>query len=279
MKKIDFHVHLTPPDISRDLRRYAGREPYFALLSQSPRNRFADADGVVSMLGDSGFDAAVVFGFGFKDPGLCRLANDYVIESSRLHPQKLVGFMSVSPGARGAEREIARCHDAGLRGVGEIFPEGQDFEIDDAGKTRAFAGACAERGLPVIVHVNEPVGHDYPGKTGTSLRRIAHFVENHGELRIVLAHLGGGLPFYEAMPELRAAFRNVFYDTAAVPLLYDESVYQAALALGLGGKIVFGSDFPLLSPSRYMPQMAKLEAAQRGRILGGNAELLLSGQA
>jgi len=230
------------------------------------------------MLDGSGFDRAVVFGFAFKDPGLCRAANDYVIEAARRFPERLCGFMVVSPAAPGAEREIARCHDAGLKGVGELFPAGQGFDIAERRDTGGVTGACAERNLPVMVHVNEPVGHRYPGKTDVGLRQIERFVENSPGLRVVLAHWGGGLPFYEAMPELRKKFRNVFYDTAASPFLYDQSVYRAALALGLGGKIVFGSDFPLLPPSRYMPHLETLPECERALILGGTAGRLLAAE-
>ena len=275
MCKIDFHVHLTPPEISGNWQKFAEKEPYFALLSQSPHNRFASAENVVAMLTESGFDQAVVFGFAFNDPGLCRMVNDYVIDSVKQFPDKLIGFISVSPNDIGMEQEIDRCHSAGLRGVGEIFPEGQGISIDDPQQTRALHGICLERNLPLIVHANEPVGHSYPGKTSVGLRQLERFVENSPGLRVVLAHWGGGLLFYESMPELREKFRNVYYDTAATPFLYDEGIYRAALVLGLYEKILFGSDFPLLSPSRYLPSLAVLPLPVRDRILGGNAGKVL----
>ncbi|MDR1859125.1 MAG: amidohydrolase [Treponema sp.] len=275
MSKIDFHVHITPPEISGNWQKYAEKELYFALLSQSPRNRFAGAESVIAMLDESGFDQAVVFGFAFKNLGLCRLANDYVIDSVRQFPDRLIGFMSVSPNDAGMEKEIDRCHSAGLVGVGEIFPEGQGISIDDPQQTRALHGACLERNLPLIVHANEPVGHSYPGKTTVGLRQLERFIENSPGLRVVLAHWGGGLLFYESMPELREKFRNVYYDTAATPFLYDEGIYRTALVLGLYEKILFGSDFPLLAPSRYLSSLAILPPPVRDRILGGNAEKIL----
>jgi len=275
MSKIDFHVHVTPPEIAEHWQKYAGKEPYFSLLSQSPRNKFASAEDVVAMLDESGFDKAVVFGFAFMDMGLCRLVNDYVIDSVRRFPGRLIGFMSVSPNEAGMEKEIDRCHSAGLMGVGEMFPEGQGVSIDDPEQTRALCGACLERNLPLILHANEPVGHHYPGKTAVGLRQLERFIENSGGLRIVLAHWGGGMMFYESMPEMREKLRNVYYDTAATPFLYDEGIYRAALVLGLWEKILFGSDYPLLPPSRYLPSLAILPPPIRDRILGGNAEKVL----
>jgi len=274
--RIDFHVHVTPPEIIKNWERFAEKEPYFALLSRSPHNKFACAEDVIAMLGESGFDRAVVFGFAFRDPGLCRLVNDYVIDSIKRFPAELIGFISVAPHTAELEKEIDRCQAAGLTGIGEIFPEGQGFIIDNEKETRALAGICTERQLPVIIHTNETVGHYYAGKTAVSLEQIERFVEQNQELTMVLAHWGGGLMFYETMPKLRKKFRNVYYDTSATPFLYDAGIYRTALALGLCDKVLFGTDFPLLPPSRYMPSLDVLPQPERDIILGGNAEQVLA---
>ncbi|MCL2557686.1 MAG: amidohydrolase [Treponema sp.] len=276
MAKIDFHAHVAPPEIHSGWGRVAQREPYYAQLRGRGRGKFAICEEVISMLNASGFDKAVIFGFGFKDQALCQLVNDYVIEKTRRFTDRLVGFAAVAPGAKWAEREIARCHDAGLSGVGEIYPVGQEFDLERKVETRSLCGACRERGIPLIVHVSEPVGKSHPGKTASDLGKIERFVSNNQGLRIVLAHFGGGLMFYESMPELREKFRDVYYDTAAAPLLYNKRVYSAAIALGLGAKLLFGSDFPMLRPSRYMEALKCLEREDRDLILGANAESLLS---
>lgn len=278
MARIDFHVHVTPPEISAQAHRYAEQEPYFALLSASPSNKFATAPEVIQELDRTGFDQAVIFGFSFRDMGLCRVVNDYVIAHVQEYPQRLIGYMALVPNHRDMEQELDRCHRAGLRGIGELFPAGQGFRIEEPADTRRFAGACLERGLPVLVHTNEPVGHYYPGKTHTTLPQLDRFVENNPELTIIFAHWGGGLLFYEAMPEQRKKYRHVYYDTAASVFLYDPGIYRVACALGLQEKILFGSDFPLLSPVRYLKSMedSGLSEAHKSLLLGGNAEHLLS---
>lgn len=279
MDKIDFHVHVTPPEIRRDLEKYTRKEPYFALLASNPRNRFASCGEVVQELERAGFDKAVVFGFGFRDMGLCRMANDYVIAKIKEYPSKLIGFMAVSP-KHGDEsrREIERCADAGLRGIGELFPWGQDFRIDAPEDTRVFADVCVERGLPVLVHANEPVGHYYPGKAGTSLGELERFVGHYPDLTIIFAHWGGGFFWYELMPEIRKKCRNLYYDTAASVFLYDPRIYKAAWDLGIIERVLFGSDFPLLSLSRYEEGIKKsgISTEARNLLLGGNAERLLA---
>ena len=275
--RIDFHVHVTPPEIIANWERYAQREPYFAKLSNSPINKYAAAEDVIAALDKAQFDRAVIFGFAFRDSGLCRMVNDYVIEKVREFPDRLTGFMSVSPNSRELEKEVDRCYSAGLYGVGELYPDGQGVNIDNERETCTLVNACMERDIPLILHTNEPVGHEYIGKNDIPLKKIERFIENSRGLKVVLAHWGGGLMFYEAFKGFKEKFRNVYYDTAASPFLYDARIYRAAKALGLCDKILFGSDFPLLPQSRYFDdlQASGLSAEDTQLILGGNGGRLL----
>jgi predicted TIM-barrel fold metal-dependent hydrolase len=183
----------------------------------------------------------------------------------------------VVPNHRDAEKEIGRCYAAGLKGIGELFPAGQNFNIEDGKDTNAFSAACKERNLPVLIHTNEPIGHYYPGKTNTTLRQIEQFIENSQGLTIILAHWGGGFFFYEMMGELKEKCKDVYYDNAATVFLYDHRIYRTVKAMGLTGKMLFGSDFPLLSPARYMDAIdaSGIPPEDRDLLLGGNAEKLL----
>jgi len=275
--KMDFHVHVTPPDIIANSKKYFKKEPYFELLSNSRNNKFAEAEAAVSVLERDGFDKAVVFGFAFRDIGLCRYVNDYVIEKTKQFPQKLIGFAVVPPGGRKTAAEIERCHDAGLKGTGELFPAGQRIDLEDIKQTKTITGICKERDIPLLLHANESVGHYYPGKTDTSLKQLETFVTNNPDLKIIFAHWGGGIFFYETMKEIKKAFRNVYYDTAVTPFLYDERIYRAAKALDICEKILFGSDYPILPPCRYFEALDKsgLSDDEKQLILGGNARKLL----
>jgi predicted TIM-barrel fold metal-dependent hydrolase len=81
------------------------------------------------------------------------------------------------------------------------------------------------------------------------------------------------------MKEVSAELANVYYDTAASIFLYGHKVYNVVKTLGLTDKILFGSDYPLLAPHRYLADIEKSDLSQEEKdaILGGNAEKLLSG--
>ena len=60
------------------------------------------------------------------------------------------------------------------------------------------------------------------------------------------------------MPEVKQDLKNVYYDTAASPYLYDPRIYIYMKELAGSDKILFGSDFPLLPPSRLIKQIDDL---------------------
>ncbi len=280
MRIIDMHVHLTPPCVSGRCGALGKTEPYWDLLAQTPRNRYVDAPELIREMDRAGVDQSVVFGFSFRDPGLCREVNEYTMESVAAYPGRLIGFMAVSPSGLGLEAEIDRCVAGGLRGIGELFPDGQGFDITDPEQTKLLAGLCRERDLPVMLHVNERVGHQYPGKVGTTPLEASVFARNHPELTLILAHWGGGLVFYELMKEIRRDCARVYYDTAASVFLYGPAVFRVARELGVLDRVLFGSDYPLVPPDRYFPylRVAGLSEEEMAWILGGNAERLLFGE-
>lgn len=275
--KIDMHVHVTPPDIIRDYLQIGKKEPYFNTLSTSKQNKFANAEQIVAHMKEVGIDRSVVFGFSFQDMGLCQYVNDYVIEKTKSFPNELIGFASIVPNHPKAAYEIERCAGAGLKGIGELFPAGQNFDIASSKDTSAMAEAAKYYHMPVIVHTNEPIGHDYVGKTNTPLKDLEAFIEHHPDLKIILAHWGGGIFMYELMKEVRQKFQNVYYDNAATVFLYDAQIYHIVKEMGLIDKVLFGSDYPLLSPQRYEKGLLEsgLNEAETQKLMGTNAMRLL----
>jgi predicted TIM-barrel fold metal-dependent hydrolase len=138
---------------------------------------------------------------------------------------------------------------------------------------------CAGFNVPVLFHTNEPVGHVYPGKTPVQLREIYDLLKHYPSNKIVLAHWGGGLFFYSLMKkEVRDVLKNVWFDTAASPFLYDPQIYRMAGEIAGLDKILLGTDYPLISPKRYFEEMetAGLSEESTRRICGENAANLLS---
>ena len=272
---VDSHTHVFPPEVIRRREAYRERDAWFAALYASPRARLASAEELVQAMDAAGVDVAVTFGFGWADPGLCRLANDYTLAAVRAHPGRLVGLAVVNPRTSEAVAELERCATGGLRGVGELMPDGQGYALGDVETLAPVMEAAGALGWPVLTHTTEPVGHRYPGKGSPSLEGAVRLASRFPETTLILAHWGGGLPFYALMPEVRATLANVYYDTAASPYLYDDAIYPLIARLA-GERVLFGSDYPLLEPGRLLGRVraAGLPAEALAAVLGKNAARL-----
>ena len=69
------------------------------------------------------------------------------------------------------------------------------------------------------------------------------FICNFPDLKIVLAHWGGGLPFYALMPEVKTALANTWFDCAATPFLYKPEIFEHLADIVGFDKILFGTDW------------------------------------
>ena len=270
---IDSHVHVYPPEIIRNAVSIGEKEPYFSLLSDCNVHKWATAEDVIAAMDRDGIDVSWIFGFAFRDPGLCALCNDYVIDAVQKHPTRLKGLAVVPPCLQETEGEILRCREKGLVGVGELFPGGQNFDISDVRQTWRLAGTVAEAGMFLLFHSAEPVGHEYIGKGNTGPREAAEFCLHHPEVKVVFAHFGGGLWLYELMPEMKLALTNAYYDSAAWPWLYEPALLRAMSSAGVLHKLFYGSDFPILSYPKYEKAVAAsgLESQEVEKFFHGNA--------
>lgn len=274
---IDIHTHIFPPEIIENRSRYIEDQEWFSRLYGDSNARMASAESLISEMDRCGVDRAVACGFAWDDFGLYVETNSYIAEAVQHYPDRLIGFANVLPQHADAPAEIERCAGLGLRGIGELKPTGQGFDLGDTELITPLAEAAASHGLPLLIHLSEPVGREYPGKGLTSPRRGYGFARHFPELKLIYAHWGGGLLFYELMPDVRQDLVNVYYDCSANPYLYDPDIYQAAMRLPIRHKILFGSDYPLLKLDKCLDDVYEsgLSESDLSAVLGGNAQALL----
>ena len=275
---VDAHCHISPPSFSERRRELASSDATFAEILADPSARIADTPTLLRAMDRDGIDHAVAMGMGWTSFEVACESNDYLIDALAEHPDRLTGFASVNPAwGQAAMVEARRCAAAGLKGIGEVHPDTQRLDITDASVMAPLMDLARSLDLPVLLHCSEPVGHLYPGKGFTTPDKVWKFIREFPENVIICAHWGGGLPFYALMPEVEVALRNVYFDTAASPFLYQPRIYSAATRLVGAERILFASDFPLIQPSRPLAEIdgEPLSQEQRLCIRGKNAARLL----
>lgn len=270
---IDFHTHVFPPRVKEKRSSYT-TDPLFNELYSSPKAKLATAEDLIASMDKHNVDISVVLNIGWASPELCTETNDYIMESVARYSDRLIGFGTAAPAfPDSAAREIERCARGGMRGIGEMRLDSRLFDANDQETLGSFVNDVIGSRLILLLHSSEPVGHVYPGKGDTTPDRLYSLITRFPQLTLVCAHWGGGLPFYAHMPEVKETLSNVLFDTAASPFLYDPGIYtQVIQALG-PQSVLFGTDYPLLSPSRLLNQIEALDLdpETRQKILSGNA--------
>ena len=275
---VDSHIHLLPQKVRLNRTPFLAKDAAFGAVYASGKGKLASEEEIIDYLDGSGIDKAVVFGFPWADHALIRENNDEVWAFHKRYSDRIVPFAALSPaGGEPTRREASRTLAQGFAGIGELAMYHGGWSPSDFEALVPSIETAAEAGVPVLVHVNEPVGHDYPGKIPVDFRGLLRIIETHPRANFILAHWGGGIFIYALMPEVRKILTRTYLDTAASPYLYSCDVYEIACRIMGQDKILFGSDFPLLGLKRYLKDLdhAQLDETARKAILGENVKRLL----
>jgi predicted TIM-barrel fold metal-dependent hydrolase len=268
---VDFHTHIFPPQVRDNRDEFLRRDPTFAEMYVFPKAKIATAEDLLREMDEAGVDVSVALGFAWRDREDCARHNDYLLEAAAGSGRRIVPFCTVNPAdPEATAREAGRCA-AGAPGLGELRPESQGWDlVGRAGET--LSELASRHGLILLFHVTEEGGHEYPGKVGLPVDAFRRYLDRPGDSPIVGAHLAGGLPL-EPGAALPA---RLYADTAALRFLYEPDVLPRA-ATALGGRLLFGSDFPLVSQAAALEDVrsAGLDEAALLGTLGGNADRLL----
>jgi hypothetical protein len=251
-------------------------DPGFKLLYSSDKSVIIDHTGLSEYILSGKLSGAAAMSFPWESEKHCLAQNEYMASITGVNNIFPFGMIPVS-GSRSVRSYAEEIKISRLYGIGEIaFYDGGMTE-SNIKYLREVLEASAEFSLPVCLHLNEPVGHEYPGKYEPSLSIVYELIKSVPEAVIILSHWGGGILFYELMPEVREVMKNVYYDTAATPYLYRSEIYSTALKIIGAEKIIFGSDYPLLGVERYKDIIEQeiIVPEDRYKIFQGNAGKVL----
>lgn len=274
---IDAHTHIFPPEVIARREEFLAKDAWFSHLYRRPMARMQSAEELMAALDTAGVDRAVVLGFCWGSVELAKMSNDYLLEAVHRHPRRLIAFVNAPlPWGEAALREIERGIRGGAKGIGELMPNGQGYSLDDEALVGPLVELSREHDAPLLLHASEPVGHHYAGKGSLTPEAIYRLIGRYPQAKLILAHWGGGLAFYELMPEVKEELAGVYYDTAATTYLYRDEVFLL-LAPIVGHKLLFASDYPLVDQAELLGRIRGVGLPEEvlGGILGGNAQRLL----
>ncbi|MDR1085929.1 MAG: amidohydrolase [Deltaproteobacteria bacterium] len=274
---VDVHIHLSPPDLVADRSPYLKGEKGLAVLYSDPASPLATTDKLLSDMDSAGVDKALVMGFPWTLEDNARRHNDWLLAECQKYPERLYPLAAFDPRALWAYKHAEQFLNSGGFGLGElcVYDEGLNPAILDS--LEALGALCKTRNLPMLVHVNEPIGHQYPGKAPMEISQIYSLVKRCHGVKLILAHFGGGLPFLAALrKEVKENLATTYFDTAAMPFLFQPQTLALAYKI-LGPKFCLGTDYPLLKTARYQKYFtdAGLSPEETEAVSGGTAARFL----
>jgi hypothetical protein len=208
--------------------------------------------------------------------------NDWVAEVVQRHPDVFIGWASVDPWkGREAVRELERAvTQLGLRGL-KLHPTAQRFFPNDERFYPLWAKA-QELGIPVVFHTGHTgVGAGLPGGGGLKQKYsrpipyLDDVAADFPNLTIIGAH--PSWPWQDEMLCIALHKANVYIDLSGwSPKYFPPQLVQYANTL-LRDKVLFGSDFPVIDPRRWLSDFAEAPFRDevRPKILIENAARLL----
>jgi uncharacterized protein len=252
MRIVDAHVHFYPEEVSADPVKWGtehGESWWTSCVAPAGRRSVQGWATAADMLRDmdrAGVEKCVLMGWYWENQETCDLQNAWFNHLIKAQPDRLLAFATVQPKAKQpAVDSLERALDSGFCGIGELFPQVQGFAYGDPYFSRVLQIA-AERGAPVNLHVTDPLIPTKAVFRATPLENFVQLAKDFPAVKVILAHWGGGLPFYELNLRLREVLRNVSYDCAASPLLYEKQIFRQVIDLVGADRVLYGSDYPLL---------------------------------
>lgn len=203
--------------------------------------------------------------------------NFFVCAYAREHPELIPAIGLDKRMKRNPLDEINHKLKWGVKAV-KLHPVAQEFYVNDRTMWSIYQ-KCEKVNLPIIFHCGKMMVEGLPDYAHPEL--FSDVLKSFPELRVVLAHLGGG--FWEEVIKLAHTFpKNVYFDTAialsGVPIpsflrLTDTQAVEMIRKIGVQ-RVMFGSDFPWINPKTDIERIKKLNLTENEKkmILSENAK-------
>ncbi|WP_431188603.1 amidohydrolase family protein [Arthrobacter crystallopoietes] len=226
--------------------------------------------------------AAVIFSVDHESvTGHPPIPNRDIAAQAAQHPDVLIPFASIDParGEEGLREARVLVEEHGVKGF-KFHPNLQAFHPNDPVAYPLYE-VIQELGVPALFHTGQSgIGSGMPGSGGIRLKYSNPLVlddvaVDFPELKIIIAH--PSFPWQDEALAVAARHTNVYIDLSGwSPKYFPANLVQYANTL-LRRKVLFGSDFPLLPPDRWIADFEKLEIKPEVRpmIMKDNAIRLL----
>ena len=279
---IDMHTHIFPDKIA------AATIDKLSNVSHTPAFTDGTLSGLQKSMDAAQINLSVVLPVATNSKQVEKINSSSAALNEKFSGAGIISLGCIHPDFTNYRAELSRVKNYGLKGI-KIHPVYQDTNLNDT-KYMRIIDRAAELDLIVVTHAGLDIG--FPGVVKCSPQMIKNVVDEVGEFKFVLAHMGGWKNWDDVLKILGGA--KVYLDTsfstgeiiprrdfnwAAEDLkLLDAAQFMEFVKTFGAEKILFGTDSPWTSPKTSIDFIKNLPLADddKNKILGLNAKKLLS---
>ena len=259
---IDIHTHVEIDGCghrSLDDELMAASEKYF----KSGEERTPSIDAIADHYRARNMAAVVFTVDAASASGHAANSVEEIAEGAARHNDVLIPFGSVDPWqGKAAVRRVHRLvDDYGVKGF-KFHPSMQGFEPNDR-RFYPLYDAITEAGVPALFHTGQTgIGAGLPGGHGIKLRYsdpmlLDDVAADFPDLTVIMAH--PAVPWVDAQISIATHKANVYIDLSGwSPKYFPPQLVKAANSM-LRGKVLFGSDFPVIQVDRWIKDFENLD--------------------
>ncbi|MBQ7221317.1 MAG: amidohydrolase family protein [Synergistaceae bacterium] len=279
---IDVHTHTFPDKIAE--RAIA------SLKAKSHSKAFTDGtlDALSASMREARIACSVIQPVATNPKQVIHVNDSSIAINERFLETGIMSFGAMHPDFEDYAHELERLSCSGILGI-KLHPVYQGVSVDDERYINILR-KCGELGLIVMLHAGWDIG--FPGSDNALPERMARALSESGEVRVILAHMGGWRAWREA--EEVFAHSNVYIDTAFSlgefePL--DDGYYSSREECRMLGaeefvkmihafgadRVLFGTDSPWASQTETLNHINTLPLTdgEKAKIFCYNASKLL----
>jgi len=275
------HTHIFPEEISAAVIEKLSR------VSRTPAFTNGTLHGLKKSMDEAQVNLSVILPVATNPRQVEKINSSSAALNEKFFGEGIFSFGCIHPDYANYRAELSRVKNFGLKGI-KIHPVYQDTNLDDVKFLRIFDRA-AELDLIVVTHAGLDIG--FPSVIRCSPQMAKKVVDELGEFKFVLAHMGGWKNWSDVLKILGG--KKIFIDTAfstekIIPRkdfhwdeddlkLLDGVQFMKFVEIFGAEKILFGTDSPWTAQKISLNFIKNLPLAEddKNKILGLNAKKLL----
>ena len=242
---LDFHTHVFPDNVEEKAVSFL--EDYYHI----PIKNKATINELDKSMNKAGVTKAVIHATATKSSQV-RNINNWI---STLISDKYIGFGSIHPEYENINEELERMKDLGLKGV-KLHPDFQHYYIDEDKMCNVYDKIGGK--FPILIHMGDE-NTDY-----SRPKRLSNVLKMFPNVTFIAAHLGGYSKWDEVMTSLVG--KNLYFDTSSALWALDAHVATEIIYKHGVEKILFGTDYPIMSHEDELKLFMKLKLNEEDRV-------------